>query len=323
MNHESSADAIHTAVTEATARYWTARRERVKPFVARHFSWQGSLRLHRRALGKDLLRAPANVLWALPYLTLQLSAGLARRLGLRRMAERLSALPPGWKTDVEREVEWLIYSEWLELPYEQGSRRCQQDAWFAEILAHPTIRELLEPEFERLDGLARQPGFHDLLTQFLRTYTASRIAAAELSGALLNVAAGLTAFNQFTPGALLLGNAVATAIAQQLAISSFMLGSTLGSLYYSLFPAAVSTGLLLGAVGGLLLVMSVLTAGAGILTDPVQRLLGLHERKLLRMIDRLEEGLSGSERGYRLHDAYVARVFDLYDLLQTATRVLA
>jgi hypothetical protein len=64
------------------------------------------------------------------------------------------------------------------------------------------------------------------------------------------------------------------------------------------------------------------TAGAGLLADPVQRLFGLHERKLLRLSDRLEEGLRGSERGYRLHDAYVARIFDLWDLLQSATRVL-
>jgi hypothetical protein len=323
MNHEASADVIHAAVTEATARYLARRRARVKPFVARHFSWRGALRLNRRALGKDLLRAPANVLWAALYLTLQLGAGLARRLGLRRSAERLGRLPPGFKTDVEKEVEWLIYSELLELPFAQGSRHCEQDALFAEILAHPSISRLLEPEFQRLDALARRQGFHDNLTRFLRTYTASRTAAAELSGALLNLAAGLTAFNQFTPGTLVMGNAVAGAVAQQWAVSNFVLGSTLGSFYYSLFPAAVSTGLLLGTVGGLLLAMSVLTAGAGIVADPVQRWLGLHERKLLRLLDRLEEGLGGSGRDYRLRDAYVARVFDLWDLLQTATRVLA
>lgn len=322
MNDDTSVTAIQVAVTEATARYLATRRAYIRPFVERHFSWHGALRLNRRALGLDLLRAPANVLWATPYLLLQLGAGLCQYLGAQRIAKWLGRLPPGFKTDVEREIEWLIYSEFLELPFAQGSRQCEQDALFAEILAHPTIRRLLEPHLRQLDTLAREHRFHDSLSRFLRTYTASRTAAADLSGTLLNVAAGLTAFKQFTPGALLLGNAVAVTVAQQMAVANFVLGSTLGSFYYSLFPATVSDSLLLGSIGVLLLGMSLLSAFAGIVADPVQWLLGWHERKLSRLIDRLEDSLYNSGRGYRLNDVYVARIFDLWDILQTATRAL-
>ena len=67
-------------VAQATDRYIAARHERVAAFVDRHFSLLGSLRLHRQALGFDLVRAPANVVLMLPYLSLQLGgAGLRRR----------------------------------------------------------------------------------------------------------------------------------------------------------------------------------------------------------------------------------------------------
>ena len=59
------ADAI---VSDAAKRYIANRRERVDAFVDRHFTLVGSLALHRRAIGWDLLRAPANLFLAVPAL---------------------------------------------------------------------------------------------------------------------------------------------------------------------------------------------------------------------------------------------------------------
>ena len=314
--------AIHEAVTEATRCYLASRREKVRPFTKQHFGPRGALRLNRLALGKDLVRAPANVFWAGPYLLARGGSAVCRRLGLPGAATRLERLPPGFKTDVEKEVEWLIYSELLELPWTQGERRCLKDALFEEILAHPVISDLLTPELIRLDELAQQPAFRQRLADSLQVYTASRTAAAELAGTLLNVAAGVAAFQKLTPGTLALGNTAAATLAHSLAVSNFILGPTLGSLYYSLFPAAVPAGLLAGTLGGLMLAMGVIMAGAGVIADPVQQALGIHDRKLLKLIDALEAELLQTGKGYRLHDAYVARVFDLWDWLQTATRHL-
>ena len=322
MTNESLIEEIHTAVTEATGRYLVARRERVRPFTQRHFSFKGAARLNRRALGKDLLRTPANVAWVTPYLVSRGGAAVGRKLGLTRMANYLERLPPGFKTDVEREVEWLIYSELLELPFEQGERRCTRDALFEEILSQPAVNRLLSAELLKLDDLAHHQGFRKNLEDYLRTYTGSRIVAADLSGTLLNLAAGAAAFQKFTPGAMSMGSATATALAQHLAVSNFALGSTLGSLYYSAFPVAASTGLLVTTTGGLIVALGILTACTGIITDPIQQALGLHERKLLRLIDALEGKLKGEGKGLKIHDAYVARVFDLWDLLHTATRTL-
>lgn len=313
---------IHAAVIEATRRYLADRRARVGPFTRKHFSFRGALRINRRALGKDLLRTPANVMWAVPQLLARGGAILSRKLRLNSVAWRLERLPAGFKTDVEREIEWLIYSELLELPFARDGRRCSRDALLEEILAHPTISELLIPELLRLDELAQRQNFRQRLEDYLITYTSSRTAAADLSGSLLSLAAGVAAFKQFTPGAMAVGSVTATAIANQLAIANFLLGPSLGSLYYSVFPATASAGLLVATTGGLLLALGVLSAGAGVITDPLQQAFGLQERKLLKLLDALEAELTEQGNGYRLHDAYAARIFDLWDLLQTTTRAL-
>jgi hypothetical protein len=314
------ADDIDRIVTEATLTYLNTRRARVNAFCRRHFSIRGAARLNRKALGKDLLRSPANVIWAGPYLLARSAARLSGRLGMRRISDWLTRLPPGFRTDVEREVEWLIYTELLELPIQQKNRQSTQDALFGEILGHPDLTRLFIPVLQSLNQLAQQESFRRNLENFLMTYTTSRTAAAELTGTLLNLAAGAAAFQKFTPGILTMGNAAAAAIAHNLAVSQFVLGSTLGSLYYSIFPAAVSTGILAGTLGGVMLILGIVTAFAGVVADPVQHALHIHERKLNKLLDALEEQLTEKGKGYRLHDAYVARVFDLWDLLTAAVR---
>jgi hypothetical protein len=113
------ADAEAQAIVEhAIDRYIAARHERVGWFVDRHFSLIGSLRLHRRALGLDLVRAPANVVLMLPYLTMQLGGAALRRLGARKLARQLRSRTLFLDTDVARELTWRLHSEVLELPYD-------------------------------------------------------------------------------------------------------------------------------------------------------------------------------------------------------------
>ncbi len=171
---------VNAAVSEATRHYLAERRTRVASFTRKHFSFRGALRINRRAFGKDLLRTPANVFWAVPHLLARGGAALGRQIGLDSLAQRLDRLPPGFKTDVEREIEWLIHSELLELPFARDGRSCTRDALLEEILAHPTISQLLIPELLRLDQLAQHQNFRQRLEDYLTTYTATRTAAAAI-----------------------------------------------------------------------------------------------------------------------------------------------
>jgi hypothetical protein len=127
-----------------------------------------------------------------------------------------------------------------------------------------------------------------------------------------------------TPGSLSAGSTLAAYIAHQMAVSNFFLGPTLGSFYYSVFPAAASTGLIVASTGAVLMSLAVLASFSGIITDPVQSRLGLHQRRLNRLIDCLERQLRGiDESQLKIRDHYVARVFDLLDLLKKASQTFA
>ena len=134
--------------------------------------------------------------------------------------------------------------------------------------------------------------------------------------------AGALALKQLTPGVATLGPGLAAVMAQQAAIASFPLGAGLGGVWYSLFPAAPSAALVTGLTVGLMGAAAFFTAFTGVLTDPLQRRLGLHRRRLLLLVAALERQMQDpAAPAYALRDQYVARVVDLLDLLGSAWRL--
>jgi hypothetical protein len=104
-------------VRDSVHRYIEGRHERVDAFVDRHFTLAGSVALHRQALGWDLLRAPANVFLVGPALTVKLAGWAARRGGMERAAAWLARRRIHIETEVAREIEWLVATELLEIPW--------------------------------------------------------------------------------------------------------------------------------------------------------------------------------------------------------------
>lgn len=316
--------AMASAVLDrAIARYIDQRRARIPAFVDRHFALPGALRLHRHALGWDIVRAPTNVALAVPALGAAALAGGLRRAGANRPADWLARRRLLLKTDVAREIEWLLHTEFLELPFDQGDRRFDRDALAEEIVADPMIERALAQALALLGRHADDPGFRERLTDALGAYTGSRVAASEISTSLLTLATGAVAWQQFTPGALSLGPLVAGSVAHMLAVSGFPLGTTAGAVWYALFPAAASPLFVAGVTGSVLAGAAVLTAFAGIVADPVQRRLGLHGRRLERLVDVLERYLRGEAARLVVRDHYVARLLDLFDLLRIAYKLAA
>lgn len=113
-------------VTDASARYLKAARERIVPFVDGHFSFSGARDLHRQAVGRGLLRAPANLVVAIPQFGLICGSGLARRAEWQRSADWMGDRRLVMVTDVARELDWLLHTELLQLPYRQGVREARR-----------------------------------------------------------------------------------------------------------------------------------------------------------------------------------------------------
>ena len=125
------------------ARRILARRSKVDAFVERHFSWPGTLHLHRAAIGFDILRAPANVLLSPILVHTRLSAWLFRQLRLNRSANWLLHRRLLLRTAVAAQVETAILSEFLDVRLEENAARRDRAALSRAILAAPQLREAI------------------------------------------------------------------------------------------------------------------------------------------------------------------------------------
>lgn len=314
---------VRRAVDDGISRYIEARKAKVPAFVADHFSLKGALRLHKKALGKDLYKGPLNILWSVPSIIFGLIASILRKLGRKHLAEQLDKMPKGFQTDVQKEVSWLIYAELLEIPYAQDHRISNKDALLGEILSDKTLSDWVAQFLSKIHDQSNDPAFRGALEKNLQEYATSRTAASELAGSILTLSAGYAAFNKAVPGSLAAGSVTAAAIAQHVAISKFWLGTTLGTWYYGVVPVTASTGLLIATTGSLMAALAIITTFAGIITDPLQAKLGIHQKRLLKFIDAFKaELLVTGQSKYKIKDQYVARVFDILDLLKTAAQVI-
>jgi hypothetical protein len=311
-------------VRDGVSRYVAARRARVGPFVDRHFSLAGTLRLHRAALGWDIARAPLNLALAAPQAGVWVAAAGVRRLGATRAAEALRGTSLVQRTAVAREVAWLVQTELLELPARDGTRESGRDALAEAIVADPRLIATLHPMLAAIEAAGGEPTLRARIETAVAAYAGARTPAAEITTALLSLGTGAATLSKLTPGAMTLGPALAATLAQQAAVASFPLGGALGSLWYAAFPAVPSAVLVAGLTGGLMAGAAVGAAFAGIVADPVQRRLGLHHRRLHRLLDAMEQQLiDPGAPGFAVHDHYVARVLDLFDLVGAAYRLVA
>jgi len=311
---------IDAIVRDGIRRYFAARRERVQPFVDRNFSLRGTAAIHRAALGLDVLRAPANLLLAGPQAVMKAAGVIAGRLGATRLSRYAASHNLLLRTRVSRRIEALVCTELLELPW--SDEAAQRDALAEAILADQRVAALAEETLLVIGRQADDPAFRARLTEVMGNYATTRAAAAEITTSLMTLGSGAVALKQLTPGAVTLGPALAALIAQQSAIAAFPLGAGLGSLWYAMFPAVPPAMLVAGLSGGLMVAASCLAAFAGLISDPVQRRLGLHTRRLNRMLDALErQMLDPAAPAYAVHDHYVARLLDVFDLLGSAYRL--
>jgi hypothetical protein len=216
-----------------------ARRARVRAFVRRNFGIRGSLRLHRAALGWDMLRAPVNVMLAPVFLGTRLIAAVLALLRLRRAA-----------------------------------------GWFA----------------------ARQILFR-----------------SKLAIQVQDLIRGELIFRTATPGIVSLTPTISDIVAHSKAVADFPLGSRLGGLWYGLFPAHLPVWYVVGIGIALGMIAATITTFAGIIADPVQAALGIHQRRLMRLLAALD---AADEKAPSLAKEHiVARMGDIADAATSLMRI--
>jgi hypothetical protein len=260
-------------------RYFERCRRRVPAFTRRHFRYPGAWRTNRRALGGDLLRAPPNLFWAPFYVTALLAALLARRAGLARAGRLLERVPAGLPTRVQRYVHARIERELLGL--NRGRRP---------------------------DDVAALTG------EALLRYGTTRTAGADITNSVASTVFGAVALKQFTPGGIAIGLVLAAWLARRQAADTFLLGDTLGRWYYDVFPPEPSLALQLAGIAAVLACLAVLASLSGLFLDPLQARLGLHQYRLRRMLEHLEQDVAARQgSSFRPRDPYLARLLEVID----------
>ncbi|MBM2294438.1 hypothetical protein JQX09_21160 [Sulfitobacter pseudonitzschiae] len=298
--------------------YFAGLRALVNGFAAQHFTWPGTFRLHRVAFGWDVLRAPLNVLLGPVFLLTRLISYLCLRLRLRRVGGWLARRRILLRTAVAARVETLIVTDLLGLPLDAGDRARDPSALARAVLAAPQFREMIR---KRSDPAAADAS-GQRIARALADYASTRSAVAEMTTALCTIAVGASLFNALTPGMISLAPGVADALARSTAIAAFPLGETLGGMWYGMFRPGASPVLIGLTVAALIIVGSVFAAFAGIIADPVQSRLGIHRRRLLRLIDTLEVELQGSgHKAFATREHIYARALDIWDAAASLLRI--
>lgn len=256
--------------------YITACRARIPQFVRRHFSLRGSLQLHRQSLGLDILRTPLNITWNGVYLILAVLTWICAKCGWFSPRHLLQKLPHGVATTADRQLQQHILKELLQHPQSQSSH----------------------------------------LQTLLEEYAATRGGTADFTNNALMAITSKFAFGHTFFGALSAGAVVASIIATHWAINNFWLGNTLGKLYYSIIPVQTPLALSVGATLVFVLFLAVTATLIGVLTDPIQVKLGLHQRRLHRLIDAVEARLTNPDSTTPgMPEKFMGRSFDIADLV--------
>lgn len=262
------------------------RKAAIRTFVRTNFGLRGTLRLHRFALGADLLRAPANVGLAPVFVLARLAALLAMRLRFHKTADWLLRRKLLFETSVSRQVS-------------------------ARMMAFIFDLNAMGP------GGIVPP---DTVKRAVADYTSVRQAIGEITTTILVLITGYLLFQSATPGVISLVAPMAEMHAQSVAIEQFPFGEVLGGLYYGIFPTDLGIGQLLVTGAVLATLASVATTFAGVVADPIQVLTGTHRRRLLRLISRLQVEQQPNSGLAKEH--ITARLADITDMVLNLWRIL-
>ncbi len=309
-------DIIKRAISKGAQIYISGCEARIDDFVKNHYSFRGALDIHAHALGFDLLRVPLNIIWSVVNIALALLALIVGFMKLNKLQTRIKNITPGIETDMDRQISWLVITELLQLPYQQGNRCYNNDALMVAIMQCSELKQLIEAELESLDINVDTQQFRQELDRKLAEYGATRTGASELASNAVMLITSKISLGQASFGALSAGSAVSAAIANSIAVSNFWLGSTLGAYYYAIIPATVSMRLIIAMTALVAVILALLSTFIGIITDPIQAKLGLHQKRLRKLIKSIEQDLEGETEGqFQLREKYAGRIFDIVDFL--------
>jgi len=242
-----------------------------------------------------------------------LLAWSCKRLGWGGLGRKLGRAPLGLDTRVQAYLVTVTCRELLQRPLVPGDPDGLKAA-IEQAIAQQICLMDLDERFD--DGLARKIDL--LVEEALNHYGVGRMASADIANSVISMLVGAFAFQKYTPGGLAIGIYSAAVVARWLAVDNFWAGPWLGQWYYSLVPVAPGFAVILACVLLSLTLLAVTACFSGVLLDPLQAAVGLHQWRLKRLIDHLEKDARlRTSSSFKPKEPYLARVLDLIDMART------
>lgn len=286
MNDQQIATVL-LGLEECVEEYIAECRGRVDGFVDGHFSLQETVAFQKQSLASDLLCYPVNALWAIPSLFLKKLLEVPVKLGWRPGSDLIGLLPAGLKTRYQKEIERLIAVELLEWPCTMGERRTSPNGLLNRIARHKQVGPLLA------SGALSAEALNDLseIPRLVGEHSSSRALVLDTAATVLTLAAGWLFFGDHSLGISGIGDHIARQRAKDRAASTFILGSSLGSAFYSVFPPKPSFWQVVGATFTVGLFVTGMSLLVGLVSDPCLKRAGFQHARLHLLIDAVEDCL--------------------------------
>lgn len=261
--------------------YLTRCRSRIPGFVDAHFSWRQTWEAQLPSLGSDLLIAPLNAVWSIPYLAIKQICTSLDSLGVPGVGVLLRGLPDGIRTGYERTIDTLVANELLEWQ-SHGEPLGLPRGLLAELEQHPAIAA---------SGVLQALGSHSRTAAVLKDFSSARVLIASSAGTLATIALGWMLYGNTSLAVTDLADRLARQRARSRAASRFVLGRPVGTVFYSVFrpnAGAAETLVFLALILGIVSAISLMCAVA---SDPLRKAFGLHQRRLSALVDGVEREL--------------------------------
>lgn len=266
------------ALDRVITAYFHERRGRADEFARSRFGVAGILRSQAGTLAGDLIRHPLNALWSLPCMAIRNAGGWLDKFGLEGAQRLVDRVPVGIRTCSQKRIEAAVIEELLGLP---------SHALLTEAAADPELRDLC----------ASPEGFNLLSFQGvdvrreLSAYGSSRMAIYDLAGSLGALLGGYLFFGNGFMSPFEMSHHVSRRLSHRHVVSHFFFENGIGSIFFDIFPADPRVARFLVASVIVFLALAAFSLFAGIVADPIQAALGAHQRRIHRLLDRLEEEL--------------------------------
>lgn len=261
-------------------RYTQRCRSKVDIFCESHFSLDDTWNIQKETFWMDILLAPLNSAWAIPYLSIKKGADILSKFGFVSLNDLALRIPSGIRTGYQHKMEALICEGILEWDLRESPSALPQGL-LKDLSQVPSLSS----------HLIHDPECRSSLRKLINEFFSTRAMVIDLSGAVLTLLLGWCAFGNLSGDLHGIANCFARKHAHDDAANHFFLGKSIGSTFYNIFPPRAAEN----QVFFLTILLGVgLTVGAMALTissDPLRKLLGLHKARLKVLLNDFEKEL--------------------------------